>query len=81
MNRSKIKEKLEKIFHEVFDDENLSITEDMTAEDVDEWDSFNHVRLIVTVEEEFGTTFNTSDVADLRNVGELLNLIEKKKAA
>ncbi len=68
---------LETVFHEVFDDEEISVSRELTANDVAEWDSFNHVRLIVAAEEHFNVTFSTGEVADLRNVGELIDLISK----
>lgn len=81
MDRQAIKIKLQGVFHEVFDDEDIEINEAMSANDLEAWDSLNHVRLIVSVEEEFGVSFSTSDVADLQNVGQLLDLIEKGMAA
>lgn len=81
MDRNSIKIKLQGVFHEVFDDEGIEISEGMSANDLEAWDSLNHVRLIVSVEEEFGVSFSTSDVADLQNVGQLLDLIEKAIAA
>lgn len=81
MDRNSIKIKLQGVFHEVFDDEAIQINESMSANDLEAWDSLNHVRLIVSVEEEFDISFSTSDVADLQNVGQLLDLIEKALAA
>ena len=55
--------------------EHSTFTRDMTASDVEGWDSFNHVRLIVAAEEKFNISLSTVEVADLRNVGELIDLI------
>lgn len=63
------------VFHEIFDDSRIAIRRDMTAKDIEGWDSFNHVRLIVAIEERFGINFSTTEVADLRDVGELIDLI------
>lgn len=80
MPENKIEETLTDVFREVFDDPALTLTRTMTAADVKEWDSFNHVRLIVSAEERFGISLPTSEVADLRNVGELIDLIGKHLA-
>ena len=77
MDRQELKTQLQEIFHDVFDDDSIAITEEMTAKDVEAWDSLNHVRLIVSIEQELSLSFSTSDVADLRNVGELMDLIQR----
>ena len=66
---------LQDVFQDVFDDPSIVITRDTTARDVQGWDSFNHVRLIVAAEEKFKISLSTAEVADLRNVGELIDLI------
>ena len=78
MSADKIQEKLQDVFREVFDDPSMTITGEMSAKDVEGWDSFNHVRLIVSVEEKFGVSLPTSEVADLQNVGELMDLIRRR---
>lgn len=75
MTEDAISRELTGIFHEVFDDPTISIRRDLTAYNVKDWDSFNHVRLIVTIEERFGISFTTTEVAELTNVGELIDLI------
>tara|TARA_B100000780_G_C21095661_1_gene441864 strand:+ start:288 stop:530 length:243 start_codon:yes stop_codon:yes gene_type:complete len=80
MNRQEITMKLQGVFREVFDDESIEITESMSANDLEAWDSLNHVRLVVSAEEEFNITLSTTDVADLQNVGQLIDLIEKQAA-
>ena len=75
MGKMDIQSALQDVFHDVFDDQSISITRDTTATDVEGWDSFNHVRLIVAVEEKFNISLSTAEVADLRNVGELIDLI------
>jgi acyl carrier protein len=51
-----------------------------TAEDIEGWDSFNHVNIVVAIESRFGIKFNAAEVEELRAVGEFVNLIEKKLA-
>ncbi len=73
------KSRLEKVMREVFDDEEISINDETTADDIEEWDSLTHVELIVAVEEEFACKFSTVEVMKLKNVGEFIKLIDRKK--
>lgn len=73
-----IKTELTRIFQEVFDDETLEIRPEMTADDVDGWDSLSHVNLVVAVERSFKIRFGFGETHILKNVGDLLALIEKK---
>ena len=75
MTEEKISQALTTVFHDVFDDRNIIIHRGLTAKGVEGWDSFNHVRLIVTIEECFDISFSTTEIADLRNVGELIDLV------
>lgn len=72
------KDKLQEIMQEVFDDEDIEIEDDTTADDIDGWDSLTHVQLIVAVEKAFSVKFSTVEVMKLKNVGEFITLIEKK---
>lgn len=76
MNRAEIFEKITPIFQDVFDDDDIQPTETMAAEDVEEWDSLSHIRLIVSVEEALGIKFSAGDIAELTNVGQFVDLIE-----
>lgn len=80
MLESEIRAKLTVLFRDVFDDDTLQIRDDMTAKDVEEWDSLTHINLIVAAEGEFGVSFTTKEVQSLRNVGEFIALIAKKAA-
>lgn len=73
-----IHDRLQTVFQTVFDDDTLKIFSEMTANDVDEWDSMMHINLIVSCEREFGVKFALSEIADLQNVGELESLITRK---
>jgi acyl carrier protein len=81
MKRSEILETLTTIMRDVFDDEGLVASEDTTAEDVADWDSANHVRLIIAIEGEFGIRFETDEITAPDTVGELVDLIEGKLAS
>lgn len=70
--------RLTEIFQDVFDEDDLVIAPDMTADDVSGWDSLSHVRLILTVSKSFGIKFSASEVASFKNVGELALAISKK---
>lgn len=72
------KEKLQEVFQDVFDDEDIELTDETTADDIDAWDSLTHVQLIVAVEKAFGLKFSTVEVMKLKNVGEFIALIDKK---
>lgn len=71
-------ERLNAIFCEVFDDDGLKISPQMTANDVDGWDSLSHVNLIVAVETAFKIRFNQKELLTFKNIGDLLGCIENK---
>ena len=73
-----IYEKLTGLLRDVFDDDTLVATPDLTAAQVEGWDSFAHLRLILTVERAFGVQFPASQISSLANVGELAELIASK---
>lgn len=76
-----IKERLQEIFRDVFDDEELEIREDMSAKDIEDWDSLAQINLIIAIEKEFGVKFNLEEVSKLKNIGEMLELINLKLEA
>lgn len=71
---------LEQIFRMVFDDETIEIRPDLTANDVDGWDSLSHVNLVTTVEAKFAIRFTQKELLKQRNVGDLLADIDRKLA-
>ena len=74
-DRGVLLRRLQGVFREVFDDETIVIDDHTTAEDVDEWDSLNHVILVVAAEKEFGLRLNAAEVGKLANVGALLDIL------
>jgi acyl carrier protein len=68
------------IFRDLFDDENIMLSPDMTADDIDGWDSLTHINLIVVIEAHFGIKFKTAEIEAMHNVGHLATAIEKKLA-
>lgn len=73
-----IKRRLQEIFIDIFDDEDIVITEEMSAKDLEDWDSLAQINLIIAIEKEFGVKFNLEEVSKLKNVGEMINLIKEK---
>jgi acyl carrier protein len=80
METDEIYQKLTGIFRSVFDDDSIVARPGLTADDVDEWDSLSHIRLVLTVEKAFNVKFSASEVAKLKNVGEFVDLIRSKAA-
>ncbi len=76
-----IKERLQEIFRDIFDDEELEIREEMSAKDIEDWDSLAQINLIIAIEKEFGVKFNLEEVSKLKNIGEMLGLISLKLEA
>ena len=72
---SDILNRLTVVFHNVFQDDEILLTRDSTAADVDGWDSLMHVNLIINIEKTFGIRFTSSEVANLKDVGQLVDLI------
>lgn len=79
MSREELLEKVSEILGEIVDDESLRLTEETVADDVADWDSTNHVRLMIAIESTFGIRFESSEIASPENVGALLDLIEAKR--
>lgn len=80
MDANPIYNRLTDIFRDVFDDDDLIVTPAMTAADVEEWDSLNHIRLVLSIEKSFGLRFSAAEVGSLKNVGEFVDLIQSKAA-
>jgi acyl carrier protein len=81
MRQQEIYAQLTTIFHDVLDDDSLVVTPDLSAASVPEWDSFNHINLIVAVESRFQIKFQTAELESMHTVGHLVDLTEKKLAA
>ena len=70
---------LNEIFQETFQNDGIEVNRDMTSKDVDGWDSLMHVSLMMNVESSFDVRFNSTEVAVLKSVGELIDLIPTKR--
>jgi acyl carrier protein len=79
-----VRERLQELFRDVFDDPGIELTDEMTAADVDGWDSLAHINVIIAVERSFGIKFATAEISRMKepdqNVGSFLRLIEAKVA-
>jgi acyl carrier protein len=78
MENDQLRSRVTGTFRNVFGDSNLVISDGMTAQDVEQWDSLTHINLIVAIEREFRIKFTTGEVSNLKNVGELVSLIQRK---
>jgi acyl carrier protein len=78
MEKAQVYSKLTAIFRDVFDEDDLQLTPQTTADDVDGWDSLSHIRLVLAVSKAFEVKFSASEIGNLMNVGEFADLIEKK---
>lgn len=78
MSREEIYAKLNGVFQDVFDDEGITVNDATTADDIEDWDSLEHINLVVAVENAFGVKFSMGQVNGMKNVGEMVDLITDK---
>lgn len=78
MDESAIYARLTEVFEDVFDDDSITVTPDLSAKDVDGWDSLTHIRLMLTVERAFKVKLSTSEIGKLESVGDLVALIKAR---
>ena len=78
MTREEVFERLNKVFRDVFDDDDINVTETTTSADIDDWDSLEHINLVAAVEQEFGMKFTMGQVVTMKNVGEMVDIILQK---
>jgi acyl carrier protein len=78
METGEIYTRLNTVFYDVFDDENIVLSPELSARDVAEWDSLAHIRLVVSVEKAFSIKFSAAEVGGLKNVGEFVDLVRSK---
>ncbi len=70
--------RLNRVFQDVFDDTSIRITPKTTANDIDDWDSLEHITLISAVEREFGMKFKMGEISSMKNVGEMAQIINHR---
>ena len=75
MTREEVYERLQNVFRDVFDDESIVLHDETTANDIEDWDSFEHINLVVSVQDEFSFKMPMGKVVTMKNVGEMVDLI------
>lgn len=75
MTREEVYKRLNNVFRDIFDDETIELNDDTTADDVDGWDSFEHINLVVAIQEEFDFKIPVGKVVTMKNVGEMVDII------
>jgi len=75
MTREEVFERLNDVFRDEFDDEELTVTDATVAQDVDGWDSLAHINLMAAIEDEFDIKFGMKEVNNMKNVGEMVDII------
>jgi len=71
-------DRLEEVFRQVFDNETLGLTDEMTASDIEGWDSVAHINLMFGIEQAFGVRFKGNELSDMKNIGELKQFLTGK---
>ena len=71
--------KLKSVFQKVLEENDITITREMTAQDIEKWDSLRHIQMINEVERAFGIKFKLREVLRMKNVGDLIDLIHAKQ--
>ena len=75
MTREEAYEKLNEVFRDVFDDEEIVVNDSTTSSDIEDWDSLEHINLVSAVEQAFGIKFSMGQVVTMKNVGEMVDII------
>ncbi|MBQ7615497.1 MAG: acyl carrier protein [Butyrivibrio sp.] len=78
MTREEVFEKINEVFRDVFEDDDITVTDSTTAADIEDWDSLEHINLVNAIEQEFGIKFNMGQIVSMKNVGEMADIIMSK---
>lgn len=76
---NEIFDRLNDIFRDVFDDDSLTVNEQTTAADIEDWDSLSHITLVGAVEDEFRMKFSMKEVVEMKNVGEMAQIVAARR--
>ncbi|MCS7029086.1 MAG: acyl carrier protein [Bacteroidia bacterium] len=80
MTAEEVLKAIHPIFQEVLENENIVLTRETTANQVEGWDSLSHIDIIVAIEKHFGIRFTSAEIASFKNVGDLVDCVVKKKS-
>ena len=78
MTEQMIFERLNDVFRDIFDDDSITVGRETTADDIEDWDSIEHITLIGAVEDEFKMRFKMGEVSGMKDVGEMIGIIEQR---
>ena len=78
MSEQEIYDRLNEVFRNVFDDDEITVDAGTTADDIEDWDSLEHINLIAAVEDEFGIRFKMGEVSAMKNVGEMVGIVKSR---
>lgn len=78
MDNKEILKKINQIFIDVLDDEDIVINEETKADDIDDWDSLNHIHLVVAIEKSFKIRFNSEEIQQWNDVGDMIKNMKEK---
>ncbi|MCL2202488.1 MAG: acyl carrier protein [Defluviitaleaceae bacterium] len=78
MTREIVLERMTQIFRDIFDDESINVVDATHADDIEDWDSLEHINLVLAVEEEFDIKFTLPEVTDAKNVGDIVDIIVQR---
>lgn len=76
---NEIFDRLNKVFQDVFDDDSITVSQNTTAADIEDWDSLSHITLISAVEDEFRMKFSMKEVVEMKNVGEMAAIVAARR--
>ena len=80
MDRKNVNERLNRIFRDVFDDDSITVNDNTTSDDIEDWDSFEHINLVIAVEKRFQVKFTVGEANEMKNVGEMAYTPEAVRA-
>lgn len=80
MAREEIMKNVQEIFRDIFDDLDLIITDSTNSNEIEDWDSLEQINILLSIEKKFNIKFNLDEALEFKNVGDMINLIERKRS-
>lgn len=78
MTKEEIYATLDKVFQEVFEDDSIHVGPETTANDIEDWDSLEHINLVVAIEKQFQMKFTMGEITTMKNVGEMVEILQNR---